>query len=194
MARVQERPLRSDAARNRDRLLNCAAGAFAQHGIDVPLEDIARGADVGIATLYRNFPTRDALIEAVYRREVEQVCDAAEDLLASHPPGEALALWLQRFVGYVATKRGMATALKAVVGADSELFAYSKQRMYEAVSRLLASAVNAGVVRNDVDAMDLMRAVSGICLATDQAGWQDQASRLVSLLMDGMRYSAPSAT
>lgn len=183
------RPLRVDARRNHERLLAEAAAAFAERGVDVPLEEIARRSDVGIGTLYRHFPTRDALVEAVFRREVGLLCDGADELLATCPPGAALEQWLRRFVGYVAAKRGMASALKSVVGADSELFAESHQRVSAAVERLVAAGVAAGAVRADVAPLDLLRAVSGVCLATDRSAPED-ADRLLGLLMDGMRYSA----
>ncbi|HTW19967.1 MAG TPA: helix-turn-helix domain-containing protein [Mycobacteriales bacterium] len=185
---VTTRPMRVDARRNHDRLVAEAAAVFFERGIDVPLEEIARRADVGIGTLYRHFPTRDALIEAVYRREVEQLCEAADQLLVECPPGQALEEWLQRFVAYVATKRGMAMALKSVVGADSELFVETHQRIHAAVNGLVDAGVRAHAIRADVDPMDLLRAVSGICLATDRADWREHAARLVALLMDGMRY------
>jgi AcrR family transcriptional regulator len=184
------RPLRVDARRNHDRLLAEAAAAFFERGVDVPLEEIARASDVGIGTLYRHFPTRDALIEAVYRREVEVLCDSADELLRDCPPGDALELWLQRFVEYVAAKRGMAAALKSVVGADSALFAESHRRISDAINELVAAGVGAGAIRDDVEPFDLLRAVSGICLATDRDDWRDHARRLVGLLMDGMRYRA----
>jgi AcrR family transcriptional regulator len=185
---VVTRPLRVDARRNRDRLVAEAAAAFFERGVDVPLEEIARRSDVGIGTLYRHFATRDALIEAVYRREVELLCDAADELLRDCPASDALEAWLQRFVSYVAAKRGMAAALKSVVGADSELFATSHRRISDAITRLVAAGVGAGAIRDDVEPMDLLRAVSGICLATDRDDWRDHANRLVALLMDGMRY------
>jgi AcrR family transcriptional regulator len=187
---VTTRPLRVDARRNHDRLLEEAAAAFAERGIDVPLEEIARRSDVGIGTLYRHFPTRDALIEAVYRREVGLLCDSADELLRDCPASDALELWLLRFVEYVAAKRGMAVALKSVVGADSELFAQSHQRISAAINQLVAAGVGAGAIRDDVEPFDLLRAVSGICLATDRDDWREHAKRLVSLLMDGMRYRA----
>jgi AcrR family transcriptional regulator len=187
---VTTRPLRVDARRNHDRLLEVAAAAFAERGVDVPLEEIARRSDVGIGTLYRHFPTRDALIEAVFRREVALLCDAADELLRDCPASDALELWLLRFVEYVAAKRGMAVALKSVVGADSELFAESHRRIHEAINQLVAAGVGSGAIRDDVEPFDLLRAVSGICLATDRDDWRDHAKRLVSLLMDGMRYRA----
>jgi AcrR family transcriptional regulator len=186
-----ERPLRADAQRNRDKLLTVAVDAFAEHGIEASLEDIARRAGVGIGTLYRHFPTRDCLMEAVYRHQVELLCDAAPELLAEHDPDEALTIWMERFVGYVATKRGMAMALKAVIGKDSELFAYVHGRIREAVSMLLTAAAESGAIRSDVDPPDLLKALSGICLVSDQPDWQAQAHRLVSLLHDGLRYGAP---
>jgi AcrR family transcriptional regulator len=188
---VVTRPLRTDARRNRDRLVAEAATAFAERGVDVPLEEIARRSDVGIGTLYRHFPTRDALVEAVYRREVETLCEAADDLLRDYPAEAALEQWLQRFVEYVATKRGMAEALKSIVGADSELFAESHRRISEAINLLVVAAVQSGTIRDDVEPFDLLRAVSGICMApSNQDDWRERARRLVSLLMDGMRYRA----
>ena len=188
-----ERPLRADAQRNRDKLLTVAVDAFAEHGIEASLEDIARRAGVGIGTLYRHFPTRDCLMEAVYRHQVERLCAAATDLVATKGPDEALTLWMEQFVAYVATKRGMAMALKAVIGKDSELFAYCHGLIRESVSMLLTAAAESGDIRSDVDAPDLLRALSGICLVSDQPDWQDQARRLVSLLHDGLRYGAPGS-
>jgi AcrR family transcriptional regulator len=185
-----ERPLRADAQRNRDKLLTVAVAAFAEHGIEASLEDIARRAGVGIGTLYRHFPTRDCLMEAVYRHQVELLCAAADDFLATKDPDEALTLWMERFVGHVATKRGMAMALKSVIGKDSELFAYCHGLIRESVTRLLTAAAEAGAVRSDVEAADLLKALSGICMVSDQPGWQDQARRLVNLLHDGLRYGA----
>jgi AcrR family transcriptional regulator len=182
------RPPRADARRNHDRLVAEAASAFAARGIDVPLDEIARRADVGIGTLYRHFPTRDALIEAVYRREVGLLCDSADELLRDCAASDALEQWLLQFVAYVATKRGMATALKSVVGADSELFTESHRRISDAVNGLAAAGVRSGAIRGDVEPMDLLRAVSGICIASDRPDWRDHAKRLVALLMDGMRY------
>lgn len=186
------RPLRADAQRNRDALLLAAVAAFAEHGVESSLEDIAQSAGVGIGTLYRNFPTREALIEAVYRNEVERLCDGIAGLQMELSPDEALATWMQRFVAHVARKRGMAVALKRAAGdGPSELFAYAHERIRVAMTTLIDAGVAAGTVRSDVDPMDLMRAVSGICLTLDQPGWVDQARRLVTLLMDGMRYGAP---
>jgi AcrR family transcriptional regulator len=181
-----DRPLRADAVRNRDRLLACAEAAFAARGVDTSLEDIARDAEVGIGTLYRHFPTRDALVEAVYRRSVEDLCDRAAELLVSEPAGESLRAWLQEFVDYAARKRGMALALKSVVGPGCDLFAHTHSRISEAVGSLARAGVEAGVVRGDVDGMELLRAVSGISSTIDTPEARDAARRMVDLLMDGM--------
>jgi AcrR family transcriptional regulator len=187
----RERPQRADARRNRDRLLATAAELFDERGIDAPLEEIARRAEVGIGTLYRHFPTRDALIEAVYRREVEVLCDPVPELLASNPADAALASWMRAFARYVPRKRGMATALKSMIGADSELFAESHDRIRTAIATLVGAAVAQGAIRDDVDAADLLRAMGGICMAAD-TGSAEGTARLVDLLMDGLRYGAPA--
>jgi AcrR family transcriptional regulator len=190
-----ERTLRADARRNRDTLLECAGQAFAEHGTAASLEDVARRAGVGIGTLYRHFPTRDALVEAAYRRGVENLCDAAEQLLATEErPDMALETWMRDFVGYIATKRGLAATLK-LDGADThaDLFAYVHDRIRAAIKSLIDAAAATGRIRSDVDGLDLIRALGGICMVSDQAGWEDQARRLVSLLMDGLRYSAPNS-
>jgi AcrR family transcriptional regulator len=188
------RTMRVDARRNYDRLLDAASSAFFERGVGVPLEEVARRAGVGIGTLYRHFPTRDAIIEAVYRHEVEQLCDSVEALLLERPPGDALELWLHEFLDYVAAKRGMAEALKSMVGADSELFAEARCRVSNAIEQLVAAGVAAGTIRDDVSPPDLLWAVSGICVATDRDDWREYADRMVALLMDGMRYGAPATT
>ncbi len=190
------RPQRADARRNRDRLVEVASDAFAEHGVDTSLEEIARRAGVGIGTLYRHFPSRDALLEAVFRRNVDQLADGATQLLETMPPADALAAWMQRFVAYVATKKGLAAHLKTVVSADSDVFAYSHLRMHETIRHLVESAVAAGEIRGDIDAADLLRALSGVCLMADNPGWQEQACRVSGLLMDGLRYPTrePHAT
>jgi len=182
------RPPRADAMRNRARLVDAATQSFAEHGVDASLEDIARCAGVGIGTLYRHFPTRDSLVAAVYRNEVDVLCESADELLASLPPDQALAAWMQRFVGYVATKRGMASALKSMMGTNTALFEECRRRMNDAATRLLGAAAAAGGVRSDISATDLLRAMGGICLATDNADLPEQARPLVALLLDGLRY------
>jgi len=185
---------RKDAARNREALLAAAGEVYAERGADdASLDEIARRAGVGIGTLYRHFPSRDALNEAVYRREVESLCDGAEELLGEHQPVEALAAWMRRFAGYVARKRGMAMALKSALGPDNELFSYSHKRIKDALGSLVDAAVAAGQIRSDVDRDDLLRAMSGICMATDSPGWSERSGRLVDLLVDGLRFGAPAS-
>ncbi len=186
--------LRADAQRNRDCLLEAAVAAFTANGTDASLEDIARRAGVGIGTLYRHFPTRDALVEAAYRRGVEQVCDSADRLLSSHPPAEALELWMADFVGYVATKRGLAATLKQADDKNAELFAHMRARIQESLEKLVRTAAESGQIRSDVDSVDLLRALGGVCMVSDSADWQAQALRLVALLVDGLRYGAPEST
>ena len=190
----QAKPLRADARRNRDALLVVAASHFAEQGVEAPLEEIARRAGVGIGTLYRHFPTRDALIADVYRREVDLLCGGVDELLATLPADEALAEWMRRFVGYVATKRGLAVALKSMVNDNSDLFAQSRANINESMARLVHAAVEAGLVRDDADPEDVLRGMSGFCLFSEQAGWQEQAQRLVTLLVDGLRFGAASST
>ena len=189
MARAQ----RADACRNRDRLLEVASEAFARDGVDASLEGIAKAAGVGVGTLYRHFPNRDVLMEAVYRRNVEQLVLEAEELLENKPPVEALGEWMQRFVAYVATKKGLATHLKTVVAADSDLFASSHARLSATMQQLVETARASGEIRADADPMDVLRALSGVCLMGDLPGWEDQARRISGLLMDGLRYGASGA-
>lgn len=189
-----DRALRADAKRNRDALLESAGQAFAEHGTAASLEDVARRAGVGIGTLYRHFPTRDALVEAAYRHGVEQLCDSADQLLATQAPDVALEAWMLDFVGYVATKRGLAGTLKlSAPDVHAELFAYVHERLRRAIDSLVNAAAAAGKIRSDVDGFDLIRALGGICMVSDSPSWQDQAKRLVTLLLDGLRYGAPTA-
>ena len=190
---AEARPLRADARRNRDALLVAAAAQFAERGVEAPLEDIARRAGVGIGTLYRHFPTRDALIADVYRREVDLLCGGVDELLATLPADEALAEWMRRFVGYVATKRGLAVALKSMVNDNSDLFAQSRANINESMARLVHAAVEEGLVRADADPEDVLQAMSGFCMFNEQAGWQEQAHRLVNLLVDGLRFGVANS-
>jgi AcrR family transcriptional regulator len=175
---TDSRPMRADARRNRERLLEVAADAFARDGADASLEEIARQAGVGIGTLYRNFPSREALMEMVFRRNVDQLVTRTEQLMSSLPPDEALAAFMEQFVAYVATKRGLATHLKTVLSADAELFVYTHSRIHEAISTLIKAAVESGRIRADAEPDDVLRALSGVCLASDASGSQDQACRI----------------
>lgn len=186
MARAQ----RCDAVRNRDRLVEVAADAFSANGVETSLEEIARTAGVGIGTLYRHFPTRDALVEAVYRRNVDQLIEGADDLAATKPPDEALAEFMQRFVEYVASKKGLATYLKSMVSADTELFTDSKKRVHDTIATLITSASDAGTIRQGVDPDDVIHTLGGFCLMNDVNANPEQGKRVATLIMDGLRYGA----
>jgi AcrR family transcriptional regulator len=187
------RLLRADAVRNRELLITTAAAAFSAHGAEVPLEDIAREAGVGIGTLYRHFPTRDSLVEAVYRHEVDILVERADRLLDTLPPDQALEEWMQLFVRHVATKRGMLSVLKPMLSSNASFFTETKGRATAAATKLLEAGVAAGTVRADVDGGDLLRAVSGICMSTDQER-SDTSERLVRLLFDGLRHEAAAGS
>jgi len=187
---AEAKPLRADAQRNRDRLVEVAASVFAERGIDASLEEIARRAGVGIGTLYRHFPTREHLVEVVYRREAEGLCAAAGELAAKHPSDVALEQWMQRFVDYIATKRGLATSLRILLTTNSTLFSDTSGRVSQALRQLVEAAVADGTIRGDVDASDVLHALSGIYSAPDTPEWRDRSRRLVKLLMDGLRFGA----
>ena len=178
---------RADAVRNRERVLEAAKTVFSAGGPDASLEAVARRAGVGIGTLYRHFPTREALFEAVYRREVEQLGELSEQLKSEPQPVEALRKWLRSTVEFVATKKGMTAALAlAAHGKSSELIAFSFDRLTRAVGALLARAVAAGEIRADVSPEDLLRALIGMCYLHDQTGWQSSVIRLLDIFIDGL--------
>ena len=183
------RPLRADARRNREKLLSVALLAFTEHGADASLEGIARGAGVGIGTLYRHFPTRESLILEVYRNELEQLGAAATELLQTLPPDEALRAWLQRTARYSITKHGLANALNSVVSTDAA--APNKYDLLSgALAKLLEAGAGAGVIRDDVSPDDMLLAMSGLWRLDTQGDWQGQAKRLIDLLMDGLKVGA----
>jgi AcrR family transcriptional regulator len=184
--RVPRKP-RADALRNRDRLLEAAKTVFSAGGPDASLEAVARTAGVGIGTLYRHFPTREALFEAVYRHEVQQLAELAEQLKKDTRPIEALRQWMRSIVKFVATKRGMSTALAFAIAKDSDLVSDSSDRLTRAIGLLLEQAVAAGEVRSDVSSEDLLRAIVGMCYTHDQPGWQKNVLRLVDIFVDGLR-------
>lgn len=184
------RPLRADAQRNRARLLAVATAALTEDG-DVPLETIAERACVGIGTLYRHFPHRGALVEAAYRQEVTELCEAAPALLAEGRPAvDSLREWMGRFVRYAATKRGLGAALRSAVGQDSPLFGETRASILEALAVLLAAGAADGSVRSDVAADDVMRVMWGVWLVPDGPEWDSQVRRLLDLVVDGLRFSA----
>ena len=181
---------RADALRNRERVLEAAKAVFSAGGPDASLEAVAREAGVGIGTLYRHFPTREALYEAVYRREVEQLSELAEELKGEAAPVEALRRWLRSNVEFVATKKGMATALALAAGPPSELTAFSFERLTKAIGMLLQRAVAAGEVRADITPEDLLRTLVGMCMLHDQPGWQASVVRMLDVLVDGLRVQS----
>lgn len=181
------RKLRADALRNRERLIDVAKAAFADLGPDVSLEEIARRAQVGIGTLYRHFPSRDAIVEAVYRREVQQLSDAAQRLIESHPPAVALREWLKLLVDYMATKRVIAPALGAMSGGAKELYESSGQLIRAAVTLLVERAVASGAIRADVEPEDLMQALSAFASGVGAPGWAARSLRLIDVMMDGLQ-------
>jgi len=184
---ASERPLRADARRNRQRLLEVAVEAFSTPGRDVSLEAIAKAAGVGIGTLYRHFPTREALVEAAYRNEVARLCDIVPELLESAPPDIAMRSWMDRFVDYVTAKRGMLDTLRAIVASGGDPFTETKARMHGAVGEFLAAGAEAGTLRSDVLPEDVLAALSGVTLASGGPDQRAQAGRLLDLIMDGLR-------
>jgi AcrR family transcriptional regulator len=183
---------RSDATRNRERLLVAAKAVFSAGGADASLEAVARGAGVGIGTLYRHFPTREALFEAVFRREVQQLSELAERLKDEAPPVEALRRWLRSDIELVATKRGMSEALALTVHGSAKLYGDSAERLVSAAGALLERAVAAGEIRSDIGARDLLRALVGMCYMLDQPGWQASVLRMVDVFVDGLRVAPKS--
>jgi AcrR family transcriptional regulator len=178
---------RADSARNRQLLIEAAKAAFSQVGLDVSLEEVARRAGVGIGTLYRHFPTREAVVEAVYRREVEHLAEAVPQLLQTSPAGEALHQWMHLFVDYIATKRIIAPSLATAVARTPALRATSSELISGALSTLVKRAIASGDVRQDIDPSDLLRAMIGVSYGNPDAGWEASARRLIDILMDGLR-------
>lgn len=187
MSETGTRPVRADARRNYDRLLEVAVHAFATDGEHVTLERIAKTAGVGIGTLYRHFATREALVEATYRHELADVCDAVPGLLQSLPPDQATRAWMDHFIDYLTTKHYMAEALRAVIASGGNPFAESRRRLIAAITPLLDAGAVAGTLRSDLDANDVLVAINGVSLAAGQPNQRAQAGRLLDLLVDGMR-------
>ncbi|HEY6619190.1 MAG TPA: TetR/AcrR family transcriptional regulator [Steroidobacteraceae bacterium] len=175
---------RADSARNRQLLIDAAKAGFSEVGLEVSLEEIARRAGVGIGTLYRHFPTREAVVEAVYRREVEHLAQAVPQLHETAPAGEALHQWMHLFVDYIATKRIIAPSLAA---RKSSLHSTSAELITGAIATLVKRAIASGDVRKDIDPSDLLRALIGVSYNNPDAGWEASARRLIDILMDGLR-------
>ena len=178
---------RADAQRNRDGLLEAAKAAFGEVGAEASLDEIARRAGVGIGTLYRHFPTREAVVEAVYRREVQQLADAAPRLIDALSPAEALRAWMRLFIDYIAAKKVIAPALKSLVGGGSALYADSGARINEAMALLVERARASGDIRHNADSADLLRALVGFAYVNSAPDWEASARRLIDLLIDGLR-------
>jgi len=185
---THDKPLRKDAARNREKVLAAAVGLFAERGTEGSLEEVAKRAGVGIGTLYRHFPTRDALVEAAYRNEVAQLRAAADELLAELPPDAALEAWMRRFVDYGTAKRGMRDALQSIAGGGADLFAETRGQVTDAVAVLLRAGAEAGTLRADVEPEDVLRAMGAIWLVAEGDEFADQAMRILRLVLDGLRY------
>jgi AcrR family transcriptional regulator len=183
---------RADSLRNRDLLLAAAKAAFAEAGADAPLEDIARRAGVGIGTLYRHFPTREALVAAVYAREMQQLSASADALLAQGGAGAALEAWLNLLIDYMATKRIVGPALRADPGEGSALYANSGATILPPLQRLTEAAHAAGDIRPDIGFEDILRMMSGLSQGYEQPGWDAGARRLLSVMMAGLRVGSAS--
>lgn len=183
--RPASRKPRADAERNRIRLMEVAKEAFAKKGAEASLEEIARLAGVGIGTLYRHFPTRDALIGDVYRNETEQLARAARDLAERLPPKEALRQWMLVFIDYIATKQGMYPVLNSLVGGTSTLYAASGPLISSSMEMLTARAAESGDIRLDIPPLDLLRAVSGLA-SNNGPDWRDAARRMVDIIIAGI--------
>ena len=186
-SKIVVRKPRTDAQRNRERILEVAKDAFTRRGADASLDDIAKEAGVGAGTLYRHFPTRDALIEAVYRSEVEKLAAAEQRFSRSMPPVEALRAWMLLFVDYIAAKHLIAPALNTLVGGPSKLYDGSRGQIKGAIDALVARAIKSGDIRKDLEAFDLVRALIGVSNVASGPEWQQSAKRLVDILIAGSR-------
>jgi AcrR family transcriptional regulator len=188
---VADRPMRADAQRNREQLLAAAVSAFSREDAsEVTLESVAKAAGVGIGTLYRHFPNREALVDAAYRSELARLCDSVPDLLAAMPADKAMRTWMDLFIEYMTTKKGMSDALRMVIASGGNPFAESRGRLLAAFSALLAAGAADGTLRADLDPADLLASMSGVSLVAATTAQREQAGRLLDLLMDGLRYGA----
>jgi AcrR family transcriptional regulator len=185
--RSPDRKPRADAQRNRERILEVAKQAFTRAGPNASLDDIAKEAGVGPGTLYRHFPTREELLEAVYRIEVEKLAAAAQRFAETMPAVEALRAWMLLFVDYIATKKIIAPALNAAVGSPSKVVEASYAPIHEAIGALVKCAIKNGDLRKNVEAVDLLRALVGVAYLESSPDWQQSARRLVDILVAGSR-------
>jgi len=178
---------RTDAVRNRERILEVAKDAFTRFGADASLDDIAKQSGVGAGTLYRHFPTRDALIEAVYRSEVEKLAAAERKFTETMAPLDALRAWMLLFVDHIAAKQIIAPALNSVVGGPTKLYEGSHGLIRGAIDALVKRAIRSGDIRKDLEPFDLLRALIGVSHIASGPGWQQSARRLVDILITGSR-------
>lgn len=178
---------RADAQRNRERILEVAKEAFTRAGANASLDDIAKEAGVGPGTLYRHFPTRDALLEAVYRSEVEKLAAAERKFAAAMPPMEALRAWMLLFIDYIAAKKIIAPALNTLVGGHAKVFEASYAQIHGAIHALVKRGIQSGEIRKDLDAIDLLKALIGVAYVPASPDWQKSARRLVDILIMGSR-------
>ena len=178
---------RADAQRNRVRILEVAKEAFTRLGANASLDDIAKQAEVGPGTLYRHFPTRDVLLEAVYQTEVEKLAAAEGEFARTMPPVDALRAWMLLFVDYIATKKIIAPALNALVGGPSKLIEASLARIQNAIGALVKRGIKSGDIRRDLDPLDLLKALVGVAYVPASPDWQQSAKRLVDILITGSR-------
>ncbi len=184
---TRRRRLRSDGRKNRERLLETARTAFEAGETDIPLDEVARRTGVGIGTLYRHFSSRDALIEAVYRDELNRLAAAAPRLAETYTPVEALSEWLKLFVDYIATKQVIAPALNSLIGGTDAIYADSRTVLTAAIDGLVAHATESGDIRPDIEPIDLLCALGGISNYATGPGWETRAKRLVDIMIAGSR-------
>src|SRR5258707_1478753 len=185
--KIATRKPRTDAQRNRERVLEVTKEAFTRFGAKASLDDIAKEAGVGAGTLYRHFPTRDALIEAVYRSEGEKLASAEKKFSESLPPIEPLRAWMLLFVDYIATKQIIGPALNSLVGGPSKLYEGSRAQVQGAIDSLVKRAIKSGDIRRDLEPFDLIRALIGVSHVASGPEWQPSARRLVDILITGSR-------
>lgn len=186
-ATIAVRKPRTDAQRNRERILEVAKEAFTRSGADASLDDIAKEAGVGAGTLYRHFPTRHALLEAVYRIEVEKLAAAERKFAETMAPVDALRAWMLLFVDYIAAKHIIAPALNTLVGGPSKLYEGSRAQVQGAIDALVKRAIKSRDIRKDLEPFDLLRALIGVSNVASGPDWQQSAKRLVDILITGSR-------
>ncbi len=191
VAATPARKIRADAVRNKEHILAVARDVFTSRGVDVSMNEIAKAAQVGAGTLYRNFPTRDELLAAVYRSEVDKLANTQRKFSAEMPPLEALRAWMLVFVDYIAAKQIITPALNAMVGGAAQIYADTSEVLNDATQTLAKNAVAAGELSADVDPMDMLRAIYGVATTANSSDWPKKARRFVDILIEGARPTKP---